>query len=58
VDPNLLHELAKQGPTGVVLGVLLYIHAKHVSRMVDAMSSITPVLEKLIAKIEALNHVR
>lgn len=55
MDP-FYHELAKQGPLGVVLAVLLYIHAKHVSRMVDAMASIAPALEKLIAKIEGMSN--
>lgn len=54
---DLLHELAKQGPMGVVLAVLLFIHGRHVSRLVDAIAAIGPALEKLIAKIDSLKNV-
>lgn len=37
-------ELAKQGPIGLVLAVLLWIHAQHVGRLVDAVENIGPTI--------------
>lgn len=49
-------ELAKQGPIGVVLGVLLWIHAQHVGRLVDAVENIGPTIRAAVA--EAMREVK
>lgn len=41
-------ELAKQGPIGVVLAVLLWIHAQHVGRLVQAVESIGPQIKSAV----------
>lgn len=52
---SLLPMLAQQGPTGAVLAILLFVHAKHVTRLGDSVDAIAKSLERLVAKSEVKN---
>lgn len=53
---ELVIELGKQGTVAAVLGVLLWIHARHVSGLVQAVASMSESISRMAEAVTALKE--